>query len=115
MSTPVRLTPRGGIIKLSPLKNLLSADHGPTQESLAPNVDEHDGPEQEEEEEEGESHQQLDSQAGEQQLGRREITMSLNGVCSKGQQMKFSIPGVHHHQALTLNFSAEALQVFLNC
>merc|ERR1719435_313576 len=41
-----------------------------------------------------------------------EIIMNLDQVCPSGQRMKFSLPGVS--QAVTLNFSAEALQEMKN-
>ena len=41
-----------------------------------------------------------------------EIIMNLDQVCPSGQRMKFSVPGVS--QAVTLNFSAEALQEMKN-
>ncbi len=108
MNTPVLLTPRGGIIKLSPLKNLLSVQPAP---SPAPSLEgDHDLAEQEEEMI-ADDHHGPDRRPDEQQqpAAPEEIVMSLNSVCHTGQQMKFSLPGVP--QALTLNFSAEALQV----
>jgi hypothetical protein len=106
VNTPVLLTPRGGIIKLSPLKNLLSIQPAPT-----PPLDDHEGDhdlaEQEEEIADGGPDRLPDEQ--QQPAAPEEIVMSLNSVCRTGQQMKFSLPGVP--QALTLNFSAEALQV----
>ena len=41
-----------------------------------------------------------------------EIIMNLDQVCPMGKRMKFSVPGVS--QAVTLNFSAEALQEMKN-
>ncbi len=109
MNTPVLLTPRGGIIKLSPLKNLLSVQ--PALTPPAPSLDDHDLAEQVEEEEIADDLRGPDRRPDEQQqpAAPEEIVMSLNSVCHTGQQMKFSLPGVP--QALTLNFSAEALQV----
>ncbi len=114
MSTPVLLTPRGGIIKLSPLKNLLSVQPAPT-----PALDDHEGDHDLAEQDEEEMivddlrgpDRRPDRRPDEQQqpAAPEEIVMSLNSVCHTGQQMKFSLPGVP--QALTLNFSAEALQV----
>jgi hypothetical protein len=108
VNTPVLLTPRGGIIKLSPLKNLLSVQPAPT-----PPFDDHEGDHgvaDQEEEEIADDLRGPDCRPDEQgPAAHEEIVMSLNSVCHTGQQMKFSLPGVP--QALTLNFSAEALQV----
>ncbi len=110
VNTPVLLTPRGGIIKLSPLKNLLSVQPAPTPPAPAPSHDDHEGDHDlaEQEEEIVDDHRGPDRRSDEQ-AAPEAIVMSLNSVCHTGQQMKFSLPGVP--QALTLNFSAEALQV----
>jgi hypothetical protein len=114
VNTPVRLTPRGGIIKLSPLKNLLSAEHSqqirsPLQ-SIPPDPADHNT-----------SFERLEGDVGgaegesprcrDPDLHGPEVIMSLSGVCRTGQQMKFTIPGMP--QPFTLNFSAEALQVLV--
>ncbi len=112
VNTPVLLTPRGGIIKLSPIKNLLSVQPAPTPP--APSLEDHEGDHHDladqEEEEIADDLRGPDRRPDEQPpAAPEEIVMSLNSVCHTGQQMKFSLPGVP--QALTLNFSAEALQV----
>ncbi len=119
ISTPVLLTPRGGIITLSPLKNLLSAEHAARAASpsaSSPGVPEPDPDDGEENIRDVSDRPGPDGRDEEQQdceqLGQ-EIIVSLNTVCRTGQQMKFSLPGVS--QAFSLNFSAEALQVLYIC
>eukprot|EP00092_Neocalanus_flemingeri_P012971 GFUD01013976.1.p1 GENE.GFUD01013976.1~~GFUD01013976.1.p1 ORF type:complete len:1261 (+),score=305.37 GFUD01013976.1:94-3876(+) len=88
--TPVRLTPHGGIA-LTPIKNLMPEEdrnRSLDEESL----DEHDGVPNDCEH-------------------SSEIVMNLDKVC-EGQKMKFSIPGIS--QAVTVNFSVEALQEMKN-
>ena len=86
VSTPVRLTPQGSIA-LTPIKNLM--------------------PEEEDDRDEHEA--AVGSEESSDNNG--EIVMNLDSVC-EGQRMKFSIPG--KSQAITVNFSVEALQEMKN-
>ena len=88
VTTPIRLTPQGSIA-LTPIKNLMP-DNSEDDAS-----DEPDGPD---------GGDEASDNSG-------EIVMNLDSVC-EGQRMKFSIPG--KSQAITVNFSVEALQEMKN-
>ena len=87
VTTPIRLTPQGSIA-LTPIKNLMP-------DGVDEAVDEPDG---------GGGSEESSDNSG-------EIVMNLDSVC-EGQRMKFSIPG--KSQAITVNFSVEALQEMKN-
>lgn len=89
-AAPVRLTPQGGIA-LTPIKNLMP-EEDKNKSMDEESVDEHDGVSNDCEH-------------------SSEIVMNLDKVC-EGQKMKFSIPGIS--QAVTVNFSVEALQEMKN-
>ena len=91
VATPVRLTPQGSIA-LTPIKNLMP-DNSEDDASEEP-----DGPD---------GGDDAPDNSG-------EIVMNLDSVCQArvGQRMKFSIPG--KSQAITVNFSVEALQEMKN-
>ena len=97
-AAPIRLTPGG--IALTPIKNLIAEDTTDHENSdqMNESVDETDGG--------GAGDNTADEQ---QQSG--EIIMNLDKVI-EGQKMKFSIPGIS--QAVTVNFSPEALQEMKN-
>ena len=101
MATPVRLTPQGGIA-LTPIKNLMPEANSPLPSGDASrhdeSVDEPDGSVP------GTSNDGPSDHSG-------EIVMNLDKVI-EGQRMKFSIPGIS--QAVTVNFSPEALQEMKN-
>ena len=104
VAAPIRLTPHGHIA-LTPIKNLMpdtekdtttSAAAGTAADTAAADdsVDEQDG-----------------GGGGETPEHSGEIVMNLDKVI-EGQRMKFSIPGIS--QAVTVNFSPEALQEMKN-
>ena len=99
--TPVRLTPQGGIA-LTPIKNLMPEVNSPSpsgdKSRHDESVDEPDGSLP------GTSKDSPSDHSG-------EIVMNLDKVI-EGQRMKFSIPGIS--QAVTVNFSPEALQEMKN-
>ena len=101
MAAPVRLTPQGGIA-LTPIKNLMPEANSPSPSGDASrhdeSVDEPDGSAP------GTSKDSPSDHSG-------EIVMNLDKVI-EGQRMKFSIPGIS--QAVTVNFSPEALQEMKN-
>ena len=101
--TPVRLTPQGGIA-LTPLKHLM-----PDTESAAATAAVMDKNVSVEED----TVDELDGSgpAAVHSEHSSEIVMKLDKVC-EGQKMKFSIPGIS--QAVTVNFSVEALQEMKN-
>merc|ERR1711993_176753 len=98
---PIRLMPHGGIA-LTPIKNLMPEENSPSvagdTSRQDESVDEPDGSVP------GPSEDQQSEHSG-------EIVMNLDKVI-EGQRMKFSIPGIS--QAVTVNFSPEALQEMKN-
>ena len=88
VATPIRLTPQGSIA-LTPIKNLMPDD---SEDDASDEQDATDGGDD------------ASDNSG-------EIVMNLDSVC-EGQRMKFSIPG--KSQAITVNFSVEALQEMKN-
>ena len=95
-ATPIRLTPSG--IALTPIKNLIAAD-----DTVAPAEEAGD--------QHNESLDETDGGGQGEQQQSSEIIMNLDKVI-EGQKMKFSIPGIS--QAVTVNFSPEALQEMKN-
>ena len=102
-AAPVRLTPHGHIA-LTPIKNLMpeETNNNPEDQNQSDvSVDEQDG---------GGTHSS-GSSSPESPEHSAEIVMNLDKVI-EGQRMKFSIPGIS--QAVTVNFSPEALQEMKN-